>query len=39
MHTGESRKMAGRKMFIEARAVFIFLPEIFLLTRVASPAD
>jgi len=33
----ESRKMAGRKMARKARAVFIFLPAIFLLTRSCSP--
>jgi hypothetical protein len=32
MKTIESRKMSGRKMTIKARAAFIFLPGIFLLT-------
>jgi hypothetical protein len=34
--TSESRKMAGRKMAIEAPAVFIFLPGIFLLSCSSS---
>ncbi len=34
MRAVESRKMAGRKMMTQARAVIIFLPAIFLLTPI-----
>jgi hypothetical protein len=36
MQTVESRKMAGRKIAVNARAIFIFLPGIFLLSRSRS---